>query len=259
MRALIDTMPLWGVLASTIIIVWGSTELGYRSGLNRRNAVGFDNEAQVNAMTGAHLGLLAFILAFSFNMAAGHFDARKQVIIDEANAIGTAYLRTRLVEGPSAEQLRTLLRKYTDLRSSAMTEATVDVVIRESEATLDQMWQLATEYSKGDRVTVMHSLVIPSINAIYDIHQQRLYAGVRNRIPASIWLSLYVVLILSMVGMGFNSGIKGSRSPMPSAALALSFSMVLFLIADLDRPKAGLLTADQSFLQDLSEQLQQAE
>ena len=82
----------------------------------------------------------------------------------------------------------------------------------------------------------MDSLLVQSINQVLDLHEKRVSAGLRNRIPPSIWVALYVVLLLSMVGMGFHSGMKGSRSPVPSAALALSFSMVLFLIADLDRP-----------------------
>jgi hypothetical protein len=254
---LISIMPLWGMMAATIALVWGATEVGYRGGLARRDTSGFDNEAQVNAMTGAHLGLLAFVLAFSFNMAAGHFDARKQVILNEANAIETAYLRTILVGGVHAQQLRVLLIKYAELRGNTSNEANVGETIKLSEALFDEMWQQAAGLAAGDKITSMHSLLIQSLNSIYDIHQERLYAGVRNRIPTTIWIALYVVLVLSMTGMGFNSGIKGSRTPLPSAALALSFSMIFFLIADLDRPKAGLLLSDQSILQQLSERLQQ--
>jgi hypothetical protein len=256
---LIGDMPLWGMMASTIALVWGATEVGYRGGLRRRDTPGFDNEAQVNAMTGAHLGLLAFVLAFSFNMAAGHFDARKQVIMDEANAIESAYLRTILVGGPQAEQLRALLIEYTELRGNTGNEANIGNTIIRSEVLFKEMWQQAASLAANDKITAMHSLLIQSINSIYDIHQERLYAGVRNRIPTTIWIALYVVLVLSMTGMGFNSGIKGSRAPLPSAALALSFSMIFFLIADLDRPKAGLLLSDQSILQQLSERLQQEE
>ena len=82
--------------------------------------------------------------------------------------------------------------------------------------------------------------------------------GVGNRIPQTIWIALYAILLFSMIGMGFHSGIKGARSPIPSAALALSFSIVLFLIADLDRPRSGILRADQSMIVELSERLEQS-
>ena len=259
MNELFGNIPLWGLMVSTIALVGGATEVGYRSGLHRLDGPGIDNETQVTAMTGAHLGLLAFILAFSFSMAAGHFDARKQVIMDEANAIETAYLRTILVGGPRAEQLRALLIEYAELRGNTSNEANVGEIIRRSEALFDEMWQQTAGLATEDMITPIHSLLIQSLNDIYDIHQERLYAGVRNRIPPTIWIALYVVLTLSMAGMGFNSGIKGSRTPLPSAALALSFSMVFFLIADLDRPKDGLLMSDQSILRQLSERLQKQE
>ena len=259
MKELVGNIPLWGLTVSTIALVWGATEVGYRIGLHRLNSSGINDETQVTAMTGAHLGLLAFILAFSFSLAAGHFDARKQVIMDEANAIESAYLRTILVGGPRAEQLRALLIEYTELRGNTGNEANVGETIRRSEALFEEMWQQAAGLTAEDKVTPIHGLLIQSLNDINDIHQERIYAGVRNRIPPTIWIALYVVLALSMAGMGFNSGIKGSRTPLPSAALALSFSMVFFLIADLDRPKDGLLVSDQSILQQLSERLQEQE
>jgi hypothetical protein len=111
----------------------------------------------------------------------------------------------------------------------------------------------------GEKLTVVHSLLIQSINKVFEVHEDRISAGLHNRIPPSIWVALYVVLLLSMLGMGFHSGIKGSRSPLPSAALALSFSMVLFLIADLDRPTSGLVQPDQTMMIELGERFQQLE
>lgn len=86
----------------------------------------------------------------------------------------------------------------------------------------------------------------------------RIFVGVRNRIPGSIWIALYAILLLSMLGVGFHAGIKGSRSQVPSAALGLSFAIVLVLIADLDRPRTGLMKSDQSGVIELSERLQKA-
>ena len=131
--------------------------------------------------------------------------------------------------------------------------------ISKSEMLQTQMWQEIEALSAGEKPTVMLSLLIQSINKIFEVHEDRVTAGLHNRIPPSIWIALYVVLLLSMVGMGFHSGIKGSRSPVPSAALALSFSMVLFLIADLDRPSSGLVKPDQSTLIELGERLQKLE
>ncbi|MFT6956506.1 MAG: hypothetical protein ACJAYC_001512 [Halieaceae bacterium] len=255
-RDFIDSMPLWGVLLTTITIVWMATEVGFRAGVSRSNKPSFDNETQISSMTGANLGLLAFLLAFTFSMAAGHFDTRKKIILEEAKVISTAYLRTSLLPGEASAQIRALLRDYTDVRTINVGDVDVEAVIRKSKLLQAQMWEeIETLVADGD-LSVMHSLLIQSINEVFDSHEDRVAAGLHNRIPPTIWVALYSVLLLSMLGMGFHSGIKGSRSPVPTTALALSFSMVLFLIADLDRPDSGLVTPDQSALLELNKQFQ---
>jgi hypothetical protein len=256
-KEFIDSMPLWGVLITTVAIVWMATEVGFRTGVNQTTKQGFDNETQITSMTGANLGLLAFLLAFTFSMAAGHFDARKKILLKETKAISTAYLRTGLLAGEQSDKIRALLREYTVLRGSVGGEYDVAALIRKSEMLQAQMWREIEALSAGEKLTVMHSLLIQSINNVINVHEDRVSVGLHNRIPASIWVALYVVLLLSMLGMGFHSGIKGSRSPLPSAALALSFSMVLFLIADLDRPASGLVKPDQTMLIELGERFQQ--
>ncbi len=101
----------------------------------------------------------------------------------------------------------------------------------------------------------MDSLLVQAINQVIDLHNKRIYAGLNIRIPANIWVALYTILILSMVGMGFSMGLVGKRSPVSSMSLALSFSMVMFVIADLDRPTGGLVHTDQSLMMNLSRQL----
>jgi hypothetical protein len=258
-RELIDSMPLWGVLVTTIFIVWMATEVGFRVGVNRSAGQGLNNETQISSMTGATLGLLAFLLAFTFSMAAGHFDVRKKIVLEETKVISTAYLRAGLIAGEQSDTIKALLREYTVLRGSVGGENDVTVIIRKSETLQTQMWKEIEALTAGEKLTVIHSLLIQSINKIFEVHEDRISAGLHNRIPPSIWVALYVVLLLSMLGMGFHSGIKGSRSPVPSAALALSFSMVLFLIADLDRPASGLVKPDQTMMIELGERFQQLE
>ncbi|MBE9539588.1 MAG: hypothetical protein IMF06_10930 [Proteobacteria bacterium] len=258
-RVFIDSMPLWGVLVTTIIIVWVANEVGFRVGVSRSRGPGSHNETQITSMTGANLGLLAFLLAFTFSMAANHYDNRKNIILGETKVISTSYLRTRLLPGDQGEDIRALLLQYTVLRAGVGDETSAMMIIKQSEILQEQMWQEIEALTAGEKPTVTLSLLIQSINKIFEIHEDRVTAGLHNRIPPSIWVALYVVLLLSMVGMGFHSGIKGSRSPVPSATLALSFSMVLFLIADLDRPSSGLVKPDQTSMIALGERLQQQE
>ena len=116
---ILDSLPLWAMFCGTILMILCATEVGYWAGQRQSEKAYEHNEAQITAMTGAHLGLLAFMLAFSFSMAAGNFEARKKVLLAETSAIETAYLRTSLVENPPRDNIRALLREYTALRGDA--------------------------------------------------------------------------------------------------------------------------------------------
>lgn len=253
LRALLDSTPLWISLLVTITLVLLAIEFGFRMGGYRKDQRDKEGNNQVVSMTGAHLGLLAFILAFSFSMSAGHFGKRKELLLEEVNAIETAYLRAELIPEPHRSQIKSLLADYSVARA-ASSEA-IARVIKDSEAIHGKIWNVVELLSQKDKLTVMDSLLVQAINEVIDLHGKRLYAGLNSRIPINIWVALYVILILSMVGMGFSMGLSGKRNTISSMSLALSFSMVMFVIADLDRPTSGLVHTDQSLMINLSKQL----
>jgi hypothetical protein len=111
----LDIIPLWGFLLAACALGWLALEGGYRIGKWRHAHASEEKDAPVGAMVGAILGLLAFMLAFTFSLAASRFEARRQVILEEANAIGTTYLRARLLPEPQRSEVAKLLREYTDV------------------------------------------------------------------------------------------------------------------------------------------------
>ena len=250
-----DSLPLWGALLITIGIVLVATEIGFRLGVFRRDMQEKDAPPQVVTMTGAHLGLLAFILAFSFSMSAGHFADRKQYLLLEVNAIETAYLRASLVAEPQRGNIKSLLADYTESRATLTTPGTITLLLQKSDAIQKDIWAEIKQLSQKEKLTVMDSLLVQAINEVFDLHEKRVYAGLHSRIPANIWVALYAILVLSMVGMGFSAGLTGKRSPIASFALAMSFSMVMYVIADLDRPTSGIMRGDQTIMVNLSERL----
>lgn len=256
-----DGFPLTGILIATLIVVLSAIEVGYRTGRWRLGKLGGKNEseAQLSAMTGAHLALLAFIMAFSFNMAAGHFQERRGLIQEDANAVGTAYLRASLIQAPEAATIQALLVEYTVERARVTSMEDADRLLRRSDELQAEMWKEAKALTQRQTPNVLHSLLIQSLNEVFDVHEERVAAGLKHRVPYSLWLSLSALLTLAMLGIGYFSGLKGQRNPIASTGLALSFSLVLLLIADLDRPTGGMVRADQSAMSDLLENLQQSQ
>ncbi len=257
LRDVLDSLPLIWVLFITVIVVLTAIEIGYRLGKWRSRHVEFESEGLLGAITGANLGLLGFIMAFSFSQAADHYSDRKRLVLEEANAIGTVHLRAGLVDTAHGDSIRAMLEDYLDVRLTIVTTEDFDParMIADSLELQEQIWEEVEALSRSRDADEMEALLIDSINDLFDIHEKRVSAGLRNRLPDSLWVALAALLTLSMLGIGHFSGMKGRRNPVASTALALSFSMVFFLIADLDRPTRGLVRADQSAILELSERL----
>src|SRR5215467_3683157 len=138
----IDVLPLWALFIFILLVVLLSVEFGYRLGKYRRTRREEEKEAPLGTMVAAELALLAFILAFTFGLAAARFDIRRQVLLDEANAIGTTYLRAGMLP-ERGEEIRRLLRDYVVARLEAVQPGKLSEAIRRSEEIQQQAWAQA--------------------------------------------------------------------------------------------------------------------
>ena len=233
-----------------------AVESGYHSGQWRRARVSDEKDAPVAAMVGSILGLLAFMLAFTFSLAATRFDARRQAVLEESNAIGTTYLRARLLREPQRSEIMDLLRKYTELRAHGITEAKVAEVITRSEELHEQLSRLRVAVADKNPGSIMTGLFIQSLNEMIDLHSKRVMVGLRSRIPVSIWLVLFGLAFIGMASVGYQAGLSGTRRSPEMPILTLAFAAVFFLIVDLDRVHEGVLRVSQQSMIDLLKTMQ---
>jgi Protein of unknown function (DUF4239) len=250
---ILDGLPLWGLFLTIVVLVLAANEGGYRLGRYRHQS-GREKEAPVGAMVGAMLGLLAFMLAFTFGMAAERFDTRKQLVLDEANAIGTTYLRTAMLP-ERRDEVRALLRTYVDVRLEAVRSGRVAEQIVQSENIQGQLWTAATAVGLQHPNSIVVGLFVESLNEVIDLHAKRVTAALRNRIPGAIWVVLLAISVLSLAAMGYHSGLVGTIRSVAIIVLAVTFSAVTTLIADLDRPQEGSLVVSQQALIDLRQSM----
>ena len=246
----LDSFPLWTLLPVTVLVALVSVEFGYRVARYRRQRSEEETESSVGAMVGATLGLLAFMLAFTFGLAGSRFEDRRQVILSEANAIGTTYLRAAMLPEPMRTETRKLLREYVDVRLEAPQPGKVDQAISKSEELQDRLWSQATAAADKDRSPIT-GLFIQSLNEVIDLHAKRVMTALRSRVPGAIWIGLYLLAILAMTVLGYHEGLTSKRRSIAVIALTLAFSVVLILIVDLDRPGQGLLRVSQQSMVDL--------
>src|SRR5262245_1132910 len=246
----LDALPLWALFIVILLIVLLSVEFGYRLGKYRRSRREEEKEAPLGTMVGATLGLLAFILAFTFGLAAARFDTRRQVLLDEANAIGTTYLRAAMLP-ERREEIRTLLRNYVNTRLEAVRSGHIEEGLRQSENIQNEVWTQAVAVGEKNPSSIVVGLFVQSLNDMIDLHAKRVQAGLRSRIPGAIWVGLFAVAALSLATMGYHAGMVGTRRSLAILAVAFTFSVVIELIADLDRPREGVLRVSQHALIDV--------
>ena len=246
-----DQLPLWTILPLSLAVGLLSVELGYRGARYRLRRDEAEKESPVTGMVAAALGLLAFMLAFTFGLAGSRFDDRRQVLLSEANAIGTTYLRTAMLPEPMRTEARDLLREYVDIRLEAVQQpGKLNASLSRSEELHNKLWSVAVTATEKDRSPIT-GLFVQSLNEMIDLHATRVMAGLRSRVPGMIWIVLYLLAILSMIMMGYHEGLTNSRRSIIVVALIIGFALVLFLIADLDRPGQGTLQVSQQAMIDL--------
>jgi len=247
-------IPVFGLICAAIALL--SIEVGWRLGMSRKRHADREKKAPLDAAVGATIGLLAFLLAFTFGMAAARYDNRRMVVLDEAKAIGTTYLRADFLSDAGRDESRRLLREYLVLRSEGES-AVLKGEGREKTTSLhDRLWQVAVnEQQLNDQVST--ALYTDSLNAMIDLDSVRV-AAQRNTIPDNIWIMLGIVTILSLTALGYLFGLSGGRSWTVTILLALVFTVVITLIGDLDSPQKGMIRISQQPLIDLLNQLDAA-
>ncbi len=255
-HGLLDGVPITGLLILMILLVLLSIEVGYRFGRHRHRRSSDEKEAPVGAMVGSTLGLLAFVLAFTFGMASARYDTRENLLLDEANSIGTTYLRAEILPERS-EEIRGLLREYVDVRLEALRTRKIAEGLRRSDEIQRRLWAHAVALGNSQPTSIPVGLFVASLNETVALHAKRV-AGARTRIPAPIWVTLLVVTVLALGAMGYHSGLSQTRRSIATLVVACVFSLIITLIADLDRQQDGFLRMSQQALSDVQAFMKEA-
>lgn len=252
----LDTIPIWAVLPATVSLLCLAIECGYRLGWWRHTSTPDEKDQPVGAMVASILGLLALVLGFTFSLAASRFEARRQVVLEEANAIGTTYLRASFLPETNRAEVTRLLREYVDMRLKGVQEGDVDAILSQSDVLHQALWAQAVAASEEKPVSITTGLFVQSLNDVIDLHAKRVLIGVRSRIPAVIWLGLMGLAVLGVGSVGYQAGLTMTRRSPAMLSLVFAFGAVLTLIADLDRGHEGLLRVSQQALIDVRDSMQ---
>ena len=248
---LIDSLPLWAAYLLTIGLGILAVELGFHLGKYWKVRHPEEQESHIGEMLAATLALWAFLLAFLVGIATNRYDTRRALLVDEANAIGTTYLRAGYLPEPYANQSRDLLREYASERLKLVELETHAAARIRSEEIQPQLWAIAQELAATQPANLILALYVDSLNQTINLHTERLTAMSIARIPITIYFGMYLVAMLGLLMLGFQSGINGTLDLIVALILILIFSSVMILIIDLDRSWGGLLRVSQQPMRDL--------
>ncbi len=254
-------MPLWLVFVTTLFIVLLSVYLGYMLGKFMRSRSENGGELFSGSVVTSSLALLAFMLAFTFNIAANRYTERKEILLDEVNTISTTYLRADFLPNPSRDEIKKLLREYVDMhallveREKWRNTDQLQELVNEAESVQDKLWSytvpFAIQYPDSESI----GLFIGSVNELIDLHTKRVVVALQYHIPGAIWGALYLLSILAFGLVGYELGTAKTGSVLVSIIMAVTFSTVILLITDLDRPNEGNIYVSQEPMVQLQQKL----
>lgn len=218
----------------------------------RGRRAGMVLDESFKTLEGAMLGLLALLLGFSFAMAVGRYDVRHQLQVDEANDLGTLWLRTDLLSDPAKTREQELIRSYVPARMAffdAGTETRPLIrSLQHGSELQQQMWDtaMADAATRRDPAT---ALFVSALNDTIDVSEKRT-AALENRIPTAAWILLLFIGAVCCALVGVNTGRRSA-----AVALPMVIAGVMMLIADLDSPRSGFIQVRQSSMERLAAQV----
>lgn len=244
-QQLVDSIPIVGFFLAFTIVALITTEVGYRLGCWWQKRTSDEKEGPTAMMVASLLALMAFLLAITMGMASDRFDTRRKLVLAEANAVGTTYLRAGYLPEPASSKIRDLIRDYVPLRIVTSDLADVRVKMARSVEIHAKLWSVAEELARATPDSDVLALFIASLNEMIDLHETRVIAGLYARVPETILILLLFGSMLTLAMVGYNAGLTLRRSPLTAVVLIVVLGAVITLVVDLDRPREGFLEVSQ--------------
>ncbi len=234
-----------GVFVGMVVLL----EVGRRIGIRRRTEDLEGAAAGLGAVDGAVFGLMGLLLAFTFSAATSRFDKRRDLVVQEANDIGTAYLRLDALPAASQPPLRDLFRRYVDSRLSVYRALpNVEVAkakLAENKVIQDEIWKqavAATKTIEGNSLPVT-TLVLSSLNQMIDVTTTRTTAMLTHT-PPMIFMLMGIMVLGSALLSGYGMAGSKKRSLLHVLAFPLLLTVIIYVIVDIEYPRVGLIRLD---------------
>lgn len=250
------SFPLWGLALITFFSCILASQFGMQiSRWQRSRHPGSTDKVQSTAegyIVAAVFGLLAFVIGLTFSIAVNRYDARRLLVVEEANAIGTAYLRADLFDDPARSRLHSAIHDYAKNRivpDGTRFEA-MGPWMERNRALRQRVWDETRVAVYPERRNILAGNLVQAMNAMLDTGTMREMSG-RAFVPGRILDALLLCLLAACGLLGYLLGNKSSRLRWASLMLYALFTISFVLVLDLDRPRSGTIKVPQTALEEL--------
>ncbi len=241
--------PIWIVVVAILVLWFVASEIGFRLGSSRKADQAERRLAVATALKASVLGMVALLLGFSFSITSNRFSDRSRIVLEEANSIGTCYLRAGLLGESAKNRIRESLRRYTDARlehfDKGLNPADYDRTLKLMREALNELWLAVSDSVKAEPDLVRTSQIVPAANAVIDLSATTEWAT-RNKLPGSVVVLLGICIVISGALIGHSSGETGKRNMGLWTALNILVVLIVFVILDFDRSRRGLIQIDHT-------------
>lgn len=241
--ALIASLFAGGLFLGMLILL----ELGRRMGTRRMAKDPEGARVGVGVVEGAVFGLMGLLIAFTFGGAAVRFDTRRQLVIEETNAIGTAYLRLDLLPADAQPALRESFRKYVDSRLEVYRKLPdIDAAKAElvrAAALQGEIWTQAVAACRAVDSTAPTMLLLPALNQMFDITTTRTMST-QIHPPTIIFVMLAALALAGALMAGYGMAGSKTRSWIHVLGFAAILAATVYVILDIEYPRIGLIRVD---------------
>jgi hypothetical protein len=224
-----------------IVLIAGAAEVG--AWLGWRTRAGTDDAPDIGTLTGAALGLLALLLAFSFSLALSRHETRRNLVLQEANAINSTANFALMLPDSAQKPILSLLRDYAAVRIGLgvpYDPAKLAHDVNRSAELQSQLWQQAVSVTTTTPQSLSASRMVVSLNEMNNIQENRLTA-LRNHVPGVVMFLLIAVAMVATGFAGYHAAARGSHARVVTFIMSLTIASVIMLVIDLDRPARGVI------------------
>ncbi len=245
------SLPLLGCLPFAAMAVAAAVGTFLRG---RGPALRDSDGGQDGYIVSAVLGLLALLMGFTFSLAVDRFEARRILVLEEANAIGTSYLRAQLLAEPDRSRMAQLLIRYTDNRIvlAKAKPGHTDRLVAVNDALLTDIWAATSAAFEGIKGLPFSGAYLDSVNKLIDLDASR-KAARAARVPPEVFAVLILYMVVTAGVLGYV--LKGLRGRLSGAFLLVLLTLSLVLIVDIDRPVLGGISESQLPMEQLRKSL----